>query len=119
MGAGDEGAAGPAPRRGLFERLRAARLPAVATLALVIAGFGGGVVAANVFGGGHASGPAGAEAERGEVWSLFGKPRSADAKRGGPKKPEGFAIWRTRVDSTGAEPRACIEMSRALDPARS
>ncbi len=55
-------------------------------------------------------------ASAGGPWSLFGKPRGAGATRPGPAKPEGFAVWRTRIDATGPEPLACIEFSRTLNP---
>lgn len=55
-------------------------------------------------------------ASAGGPWSLFGKPRAAGAARPVPAKPEGFAVWRTRIDATGSEPLACIEFSRTLNP---
>src|SRR5204863_6813245 len=48
-----------------------------------------------------------------------GKPRGATAARPRTSKPVGFAYWRHRVDTAGADPKACIELSRPLDPAKS
>ncbi|MGH1557724.1 hypothetical protein ACRAWD_07520 [Caulobacter segnis] len=112
-----------------WDRLRAgvsARWPdvlkgpvAIALAGALVVGFGGGFAVGKgglFFGGGK---PAGAEAVKGEAWSLFGKPRSANAPRRGIPKPEGFAVWQTRVDSSGPDPLACIRMSKALDPSKS
>src|SRR5690242_20070535 len=92
----------------------------VAILAAVVAGFGGGYVAANI---GHSDwfgGRAGVgRAVHGQPWSLFGHPRAVNASRRGAPRPEGFAVWRTRLDTSGGQPLACVEMSRPLDPARS
>ncbi|MBI1683535.1 alpha-2-macroglobulin family protein [Caulobacter hibisci] len=96
---------------------------AIAAAALVV-GFGGGFVAAKTAdlgwfgGGGRAQTASSGGAVKGEAWSLFGKPRSADARRRGVPKPEGFAVWRTRIDSSGGDPLACIQMSRALDASK-
>ncbi|MBO9710349.1 MAG: alpha-2-macroglobulin family protein [Caulobacter sp.] len=89
--------------------------------AMLVVGFGGGFAAGKVTGlpfFGHKAG-AEAEAPKGQAWSLFGKPRAAGAPRRGVPKPEGFAVWQTRIDSSGAEPLACIRMSKALDPSKS
>jgi uncharacterized protein YfaS (alpha-2-macroglobulin family) len=48
----------------------------------------------------------------------FGHPRDAHAPRAGLPKPEGFAVWRQRVDTTHADPQVCIEFTRPLDPGR-
>ena len=98
---------------------------AIAAIALA-AGFGGGLVTASVLGGGMGgkggSGPAGSvvsgPAEKPSLWSMFGKPRSAGAPRRGIPKPEGFAVWKTRLDTSKSEPLACIEMTKALDPGK-
>jgi len=96
------------------------RLIAVAVGALVV-GFGGGVLAGKVSDviqlGGASTATAAAPA-KGEAWSLFGKPRSAKAPRRGIPKPEGFAVWQSRIDSSGPDPMACVQMSRALDPSK-
>ncbi|MEH0195191.1 alpha-2-macroglobulin [Caulobacter sp. CCNWLY153] len=99
------------------------KTPAVAIAAgALVVGFGGGFVAAKTadlgwFGGGTKA-ASGAAAVKGEAWSLFGKPRDANARRRGAPKPEGFAVWRTRIDSSGGEAMACIQMSRDLDPSK-
>lgn len=55
----------------------------------------------------------------GALWNGFGHPRSADAPRRGLPKPEGFAPWRQRVDTSGSAPKVCVEFTRALDPSKS
>ncbi|MDP1737394.1 MAG: alpha-2-macroglobulin [Caulobacter sp.] len=98
---------------------------AIAAIALA-AGFGGGLVTATVLSGGFqgkdAGGPKGSvvsEApQRASLWSMFGKPRAAGAPRRGIPRPEGFAVWKTRLDTSKAEPLACIEMTRPLDPGK-
>ncbi|ATC33783.1 alpha-2-macroglobulin family protein [Caulobacter vibrioides] len=91
---------------------------ALALAGALVVGFGGGFAVGkggHFFGGGK---PAGAESVKGEAWSLFGKPRGANAPRRGIPKPEGFAVWQTRVDSSGPDPLACIRMSQDLDPSK-
>ena len=98
---------------------------AIAAIALA-AGFGGGLVTASVLGGGlggkAGSGPAGSVAsgptEKPSLWSMFGKPRAAGAPRRGIPKPEGFAVWKTRLDTSKTDPLACIEMTKPLDPGK-
>jgi uncharacterized protein YfaS (alpha-2-macroglobulin family) len=87
----------------------------------VVAAFGGGFLSAKAVDGLHLFGgkSATAQAEGAVGWSLFGKPRGAGAPRRGAVKPEGFAVWRSRVDTSKADPQACIEMTRPLDPAKS
>ncbi len=88
-----------------------------AGLAVLTLGFGIGFVVAKGVDG--AFGPHAAVATApSDVWSLFGRPRAADAPRRGVVRPDGFAIWKTRLDTSGGQPLACIEMSRDLDPAR-
>lgn len=60
-----------------------------------------------------------AKPAQGILSAMFGHPRAANARRAGPARPEGFAVWRQRVDTTGADPKACIELTRPLDPSRS
>jgi uncharacterized protein YfaS (alpha-2-macroglobulin family) len=86
----------------------------VAALALGL-GFGGGFLTARSFTSGHAT-PGAAPAF---VWPFFGKPRAADAPRGGPRKPDGFAVWKTRIDTQGADPVSCVTLSRPLDARKS
>ena len=91
---------------------------ALAAAGALVVGFGGGFAAGKAdewFGGGR---PAGAESVKGQAWALFGKPRGANAPRRGIPKPEDFAVWRTRVDSSGQDPLACIRMSKDLDPSK-
>ena len=90
----------------------------VATAAALAIGVGGGYFASELSAG---RGPASASADspREFVWNLFGRPRDADAARPGQRRPEGFAVWRTRVDTSRPEPAQCVEMSRPLDRARS
>ncbi|MEO8926399.1 MAG: alpha-2-macroglobulin [Caulobacteraceae bacterium] len=91
---------------------------AAAAIAALVVGFGGGFLAARGIDGGFA-GHAGAQASAGVgAWSLFGKPRAANAPRRGLAKPDGFAVWKTRLDTAGAQPLACIELTRPLDTAK-
>src|SRR5689334_20129872 len=87
-------------------------------VAAVLAAFGGGFLVAKgvdgAFGGHGATHGSGAS-----PWSMFGHPRGANAPRAGVPRPEGFAIWQTRLDTSGAAPSACIQMSRELDPSKS
>ncbi len=103
--------------RSLQGRLTQGRTPVILAGVLILAAFGGGFLTAKgvdslrlprLAVSGADTGPAG--------WSLFGRPRGADAPRRGVPVPEGFAVWRTRVDTGTAQPRACVEMSRPLDP---
>lgn len=109
------------PQAPWWRRLRArmshGRAPAILAATLIVAAFGCGFLTAKgvdilsiprtVVAGGDVV-PGG--------WSLFGRPRAADAPRRGVPMPEGFAVWRTRIDTSGAQPQACVEMSRPLDP---
>lgn len=88
------------------------------TIAGILAGFGGGYLTAK----GLEELPLGAKANsahasEGPGWPFFGKPRSASAKRAAPPKPDGFAVWRQAIDTSGAAPAVCIQMTRPLDPA--
>ncbi|MDP3383303.1 MAG: alpha-2-macroglobulin family protein, partial [Phenylobacterium sp.] len=103
--------------RSLKDRMSHGRAPVVLASVLIVAAFGGGFLTAK--GVDILSIPRAVVSGDGVVpggWSLFGSPRSADAPRRGAPMPEGFAVWRTRVDTSTAQPRACIEMSRPLDP---
>jgi len=87
---------------------------------LVLAAFAGGVAVTRLAEGPHAAATlASATAPDHGTWSLFGKPRAAGARRRGVPRPDGFAVWQTRFDTSGPDPRACIRMSQPLDPARS
>ncbi len=89
---------------------------ALAILATLAIGFGGGFLTARAFQG--AAFDLAAPGVGGVGWSLFGKPRAADAPRRGIPRPDGFAVWKSRLDTKGSAPLACIEMSRDLDPAQ-
>ena len=98
----------------------------VAAAAALALGFGGGYVVATVAPGlmsGGSDGPGGSTVSEPNIkaasWSLFGKPRAPGAPRRGVPRPEGFAVWKTRLDTSRAEPLACIEMSKPLDPSKS
>lgn len=95
------------------------RRTVIAALALLVVGFGGGFLTARLAAGGPAAGNAATATASGFPWSMFGKLRPADAPRAPPPKPEGFAVWTSRLDVTAAGPRACIRLSRPLDPRRS
>src|SRR5471030_3162580 len=88
---------------------------AAAVIAAVVAGFGSGFLAARGLPALHG---AGGQIAPGGVWSLFGKPRAADAPRAGLAKPDGFAVWKTRLDTSGAQPLACIELTRSLESSK-
>jgi uncharacterized protein YfaS (alpha-2-macroglobulin family) len=107
----------PARPRAWFQRFRMTKVSGLVATALVIAAFGGGYLSAkglDLIGhkpSAHDPGALG--------WNLFGKPRDANAPRRGVPKPEGFAVWRTRIDTSQAEPMACVELTRPLDPSKS
>jgi uncharacterized protein YfaS (alpha-2-macroglobulin family) len=95
-------------------------MPVAVAGLVALAAFGGGVatmVAVDGLGG-RAVAAAG-DPSAGPPWAFFGKPRGADARRRGVPKPAGFAVWTSRFDVAGNEPRACIRMSQPLDAARS
>lgn len=103
---------------------RANKVLALAAAGILLAGFGGGfLVARAVDGGGHR---ATVDARGNPIpqkglfsgWNMFGKPRSASAPRAPMVKPAGFAVWRQRIDTTGPNPRACVEFTRPLDPSK-
>src|SRR5580693_9374487 len=88
-----------------------------AVIAAVIVAFGGGFLFAKGVDGtlfNHAE--VGAKAA---FWSMFGHPRDANAPRAGEQKPDGFAIWKTRLDTSKPDPLACVRMTRDLDPNKS
>jgi uncharacterized protein YfaS (alpha-2-macroglobulin family) len=87
-------------------------------VACLVLGFGGGILAAGGFGRPEAANAGEGLETRGVTWSLFGHPRDANARRAAAPKPAGFAVWKTRIDSSGAQPWACIEMTRSLDPGK-
>ncbi len=86
-----------------------------AVIGAVIVAFGGGfLMAKGVDGTLFHPGEKGAS-----IWSMFGHPRDANAPRAGEQKPDGFAIWKTRLDTSSPNPLACIKMTRELDPSKS
>ncbi|HEY1750995.1 MAG TPA: alpha-2-macroglobulin [Caulobacteraceae bacterium] len=89
---------------------------AAAIAAVVVAFSGGFLLAKGVDGKLFQRAAAGQLAA---TWPFFGHPRDANAPRAGETKPDGFAVWKTRLDTSGADPLACIQMTRDLDPARS
>src|SRR5438477_3907580 len=91
-----------------------------AAIAALIVGFGGGFLAAKGIDGWRPSAhQAGAATSGASIWSMFGKPRGANAPRRGIPRPEGFAVWKTRLDTSSGQPLACVEFSKPLDPSKS
>ncbi|MBS0412180.1 MAG: alpha-2-macroglobulin family protein, partial [Proteobacteria bacterium] len=93
-------------------------LVAAAVAALVV-GFGGGFLVAKGMDGGFRRHAATEVSPGASLWNMFGHPRDANAPRRGIPKPDGFAVWKTRLDTSGTQPQACIQMSKPLDPAKS
>ncbi len=91
------------------------RAAIAAVVAGVVVAFGAGVVIGKM----SPSRPPGAAPEQGFDWPLFGKPRAAGAVRPAVPKPDGFAVWTTRIDTSQTQPLACVRMTRELDPSRS
>lgn len=103
---------------------RANKVLALGAAVVLLTGFGGGFLIAKITDG-QPSRPTvdarGNPVQAGmfDGWrSMFGRPRAANAPRPAPKKPAGFAVWRQRIDTTGANPKACIEFTRPLDPSK-
>ena len=59
-----------------------------------------------------------AQVEHGVAWPFFGRPRAADAVRAAAPKPDGFAVWRHRIDTSQPDPVACVQLTRPLDPSK-
>jgi uncharacterized protein YfaS (alpha-2-macroglobulin family) len=92
----------------------------LAAVGLLVAGFGGGFLTARLVSPRTiATAPQVAPATSTFDWPLFGKPRAPGAPRAAVQRPEGFAVWTTRLDTQNGSPRACIRMSRPLDPGKS
>jgi uncharacterized protein YfaS (alpha-2-macroglobulin family) len=95
-----------------------------ALVAIGIVGFAGGAVTMRLADGGSLFGPANAgggpwaQIEHGVAWPFFGHPRAANAARAAPPKPDGFAVWTQRIDTSQADPVACVRMTRPLDPSK-
>lgn len=89
---------------------------AIAGLALAF-GYGGGYLTARLLPGPRAVGTA-ASAQPFH-WPFFGQPRAAGAPRPVGARPDGFAVWKTRIDTSGADPISCVTLTRPLDPQKS
>jgi uncharacterized protein YfaS (alpha-2-macroglobulin family) len=87
----------------------------IAAVIAVVVAFGGGLLAGKTLGPHTVS----SSGEQVSAWPSFGKPRSAGARRAGESRPDGFAVWKNRVDTSGPEPKACIQMSKPLDASKS
>jgi uncharacterized protein YfaS (alpha-2-macroglobulin family) len=89
--------------------------------AVLISGFCVGFLTAKATNGAHGGGAVAASDAgllNGPDTGLFGKPRDKNARRAGDAKPAGFAVWKTRLDTSGDTPKACIEFSKDLDPSK-
>ncbi len=94
------------------------KILAAAVAAALVVGFGVGFLTA-LTGARHVAQPGNVAAvDTGLPWPFFGHPRAAGARRAAPPKPAGFAVWKTRVDTTRSQPLACIQFSRPLDPSK-
>ena len=95
------------------------KILAAAVAAALVFGLGAGFLLGKGSGPRHPGQAASvARQETGLAWPFFAHPRAADAPRAVEKKPDGFAIWRTRIDTSRAQPVDCIQMTRPLNPAR-
>ncbi len=83
------------------------RAGAVAAVAAAVVAFAGGIVVGRASPGAAPGAPQGSAPES-APWSLFGKPRAANAARPAGPKPAGFAVWTTRLDTSGPEALSCI-----------
>jgi len=92
----------------------------VAATALIAVGFGGGYLTARLASGVKAgAAPTASAPAFGVAWPFFGKPRAGDAPRAIAQKPDGFAVWTSRLDLKREGPGACIRLTRLLDPQKS
>lgn len=87
--------------------------------AVLISGFCVGFLTAKATEGGFKAKDTGSVSITETIGTLYAKPRDKNAPRSGGQKPSGFAVWKQRLDTTGATPKACIEFSRPLDPSKS
>ena len=95
------------------------KILAAAVAGALLLGFGSGFLFAKGGRAPHAATAANvAREETGFLWPFFGHPRSADAPRAGIKKPDGFAVWTHRIDTSHAQPVACVRMTRPLDSSK-
>jgi uncharacterized protein YfaS (alpha-2-macroglobulin family) len=88
-----------------------------AVIAAVVVAFGGGFLLAKGVDG-RLFQPA-LHGQALAYWPFFGHPRAAGAPRQREVKPDGFAIWKTRLDTSGPDPLACVVMTRDLNPSKS
>jgi alpha-2-macroglobulin len=96
---------------------RQQKILAGAVAAALVVGLGFGFLIGKGAGGRRAGPSANiAQVQSGVFWPLFGHPRAASAPRAGLTKPAGFAVWKTRIDSSRTQPLACVELTRPLDP---
>jgi hypothetical protein len=79
----------------------------LSAIGALIVGFGGGLLTAKVLAP-HTPSATTPVSTDGSLWSLFGHPRAADAPRRGIAKPDTFAVWQSRVDTSGPAPLACV-----------
>ncbi len=88
--------------------------------AVLISGFCVGFLTAKATDGisGKGEVAAVAEAPGKPATGLFGKVRDKNARRAGDDKPSGFDSWKQRLDTSGDTPKACVQFSRPLDPAK-
>jgi uncharacterized protein YfaS (alpha-2-macroglobulin family) len=87
--------------------------------AVLIAGFGIGFLTDHALSSNARQKAASATAEIGQpATGLFGKVRDKNAPRAGDKKPAGFAVWKQNLDTSGNSPKACVQFSKPLDPAK-
>ncbi|MBW8734283.1 MAG: alpha-2-macroglobulin family protein, partial [Asticcacaulis sp.] len=87
--------------------------------AVLISGFCVGFLAAKATNGGHDSTTVAASGVlEGPATGLFGKPRDKTAPRASDVRPAGFDTWKQRLDTSGDSPRACVQFSKSLDPAK-
>ena len=104
---------------------RTNKVLALAAAVVLVLGFGGGFLGAKAVDGGgqratvDARGNPIPQTGMFDGWlSRFGHPRASNAPRAPLLKPAGFAVWRQRIETTGPNPRACVEFSRPLDPSK-
>lgn len=94
------------------------RLAVAAAIGLVAAAFAAGAGTMRWVDARHAGGGGLAQADHGLAWPFFGHPRSASAPRAGVAKPDGFAFWRSRIDTSSPDALACAELTRPLDASK-
>ncbi len=91
----------------------------LAAIALVTLGFLGGFLIGRIRPTTATSTTPALSQSSGFSWPLFGKLRTADSPRAAAQKPDGFAVWTSRLDTAKPGAAACIRMSRPLDPRKS